>query len=145
MKLTVELVPSTSWAKNVRSEFTTSAWKRITKKAKEAAGYVCEICGKTGRKGRIECHEIWEYDDKTHVQTLTGFIMLCPKCHRVKHLGRTLSVGLAGEALAHLAEVNSLTPREVSDYVESVFAQWMARSRHEWEVNIDYAFTYLGH
>lgn len=44
-KLTIELVPGTSFFNNVRSAVTTSEWNVIKKKCYKKAGYKCEICG----------------------------------------------------------------------------------------------------
>lgn len=34
------------------------------------------------RRVRLECHEVWEYDDDAYVQRLSA---LCSRCHLVKH------------------------------------------------------------
>ena len=61
-KLSVELVPSTSWYSNVRSNVTRRVWDKIRKDVYRNADYQCEVCHKV-RKRRIECHEIWESDE----------------------------------------------------------------------------------
>jgi 5-methylcytosine-specific restriction endonuclease McrA len=86
--LTIELVPKTSWCKNLRNELTQEDWDVLRKEAYRRAGYECEICGGRGEKWPVECHERWEYDDAANVQSLSGLVALCPKCHRVKHIGR---------------------------------------------------------
>lgn len=154
MKLTVELVPATSWGHNVRSEVSSSQWKKIREKCVEDAGEQCEICGANSqrkssgsvfpkRRMRLDCHEIWKYDDLSHTQTLMGFIALCPPCHRVKHLGHTISIGLGDRAFSHLKKVNGLSPNEVLEYVEHVFAQWETRSAHPWTVDISFLEGYV--
>lgn len=144
MKLTVELVPKTSWGHNVRTLVPKASWDLIRKKCYRLAKYVCEICGGQGSRHPVECHEIWHYDDQHYVQTLVGFIALCPLCHRVKHLGRTFSVGLGNTALKQLALVNGITMQEAGLYVEQVFDQWRDRSKHPWKVDISYIDTYVG-
>lgn len=37
------------------------------------------------KKHLLECHEVWEYDEASHVQRLAGFMALCSPCHHVKH------------------------------------------------------------
>lgn len=90
-KLTVEIIPSKSWYNNVRSNVSEKKWDIIRKKCYKEAGYKCEICGDNGlnqgQQHRVECHEIWNYDNKTKIQKLVGFISLCPLCHKVKHFG----------------------------------------------------------
>jgi len=79
-KLTVELVPSTSWYSNVRSEVSKKDWNAIRKRVYREANYVCQICAGRGSKWPVECHEIWAYDDENHIQELAGMQALCPKC-----------------------------------------------------------------
>ena len=61
-KLTIELVPKTSWFTNLRSLVSKEQWDKIRNKVYWKAGYKCEICGSKGPKWPVECHEIWHYD-----------------------------------------------------------------------------------
>lgn len=140
-KLTIELVPSTCWYSNVRSSLPKKEWDRLRKESYAKAGYCCEICGQKGTdqgyKHPVECHEIWEYNDKTKTQTLRGLISLCPRCHQVKHIGRTTILGMQDIALTHMQEVNGWTHKQVVDYLAESFAIHSLRSKHEWTLNID--------
>ena len=142
MKLTVELIPQTSWGHNVRSEVSKAEWDVIRRKCYEAAGYVCEICGGVGKRHPVECHEIWEFDESTRIQTLVGFVALCPQCHRVKHLGRTFSMGFGTQALKHMAHVNGTTIHEAGEYAEAAFNLWQRRSLVPWTVDISFSKKY---
>lgn len=80
IKLTIELVPSTSFYTNVRSILPTKEWDRLRKESYAKANFKCEICKGSGLdqgyKHALECHEIWEYKaDGT--QYLKGLISLC--------------------------------------------------------------------
>ena len=86
MKLNIELVPSTAWYKNLRNQVGSRQWDIIRKKAYSDYNYCCGICKD---KGRLECHEIWEYDDTNKVQLLKGFIALCDS--GVVYSGRLLN------------------------------------------------------
>ncbi len=86
-RLTIELVPKTSWCHNVRALTDELGWDRIRRQVYRQAGYRCEICGGRGPEHPVECHEVWRYDDRTRVQLLVRMIALCPACHQVKHLG----------------------------------------------------------
>jgi hypothetical protein len=134
--LTVELVPSTSWGANLRSELSSSDWNKLRRQAYKLAGYRCEVCGGKGRQHPVECHEIWEYDDDKHVQKLTGLVALCPPCHQVKHFGRTDAIGRGPQALLHLQRVNDWDRHRAANYVMDAFAQWQNRSQHEWTLNL---------
>ncbi len=137
MKLTIELVPKTSWYSNLRSELTKGEWEIIKKKTREKSGSKCEICGGVGPKWPVECHEIWEYDDKDCIQSLKAVQALCPNCHQCKHFGLAEMKGHYNKALKHLAKVNNITLEEAGDYVEASFAIWEERSRKKWNLDID--------
>ncbi len=132
-RLTVELVPRTCWFKNVRSEVTPAQWEKLRKQTLEKAGYRCEVCG---AGGRLQCHEVWEYDDERHVQRLAGLVALCSRCHEVKHIGLAGVWGRGERAMGHLARVNGWSREDAELYVEAVFETWHRRSRHDWILDI---------
>lgn len=76
MKLTIELVPATSWGNNLRSRLPKKSWNAIRKRVYKEADFKCEICGGVGKRHPVECHEVWEYDDVNHIQSLVGFVAL---------------------------------------------------------------------
>ncbi len=110
-KLTIELVPKTAWFSNVRDHVSPSEWLKLSRGIIEEADYHCRICGSQGKKHRVECHEIWSYDDTAKLQKLAGLIALCPACHRVKHIGRTSEVGSVQYSIYHLARCRRLGRR----------------------------------
>ena len=135
-KLRVELVPSTCWLSNVRSLMKRSAWKRLAAEIAEDGGRRCEVCAGRGRQHAVECHEVWLYDDRRGVQVLMRLQALCPMCHRVKHLGRTMNVGYGEQACRWLARVNGWDAATTSRYVDAVFGQWEARSQRAWTLDL---------
>jgi hypothetical protein len=147
LKLTIELVPRTSWMTNVRSKVTRAEWDKIRKKCYAAAKYMCEICGDIGTnqgvRHPVECHEIWHYDDDKRQQVLTGLIALCPHCHKVKHAGLASVNGEMDIVLKQLRSVNSMDDEEAKTYIKESFDTWRQRSEHEWEVDISYLEKYL--
>lgn len=134
-RLTVELVPSTCWWSNVRSQVPPDVWERLRRATASAAGHRCEICGGRGRRHPVECHEVWEYDDARRVQRLVRLTAICPACYEVKHLGLAEMRGRRGAALAHLARVNGWSAADAEAYVEAAFEQWTVRSRHDWTLD----------
>lgn len=142
--LEIELVPSTCWYSNVRSEVSRADWEKCKQYVRERSGNRCEVCGGQGRKWAVECHEIWEYDDDNFTQTLRGLIALCPPCHRVKHIGRTLTVGTVEDleqSIRHLCEVNYWTPEHAEMYINAAFDLWKIRSQYEWSLDISWLDT----
>lgn len=146
-RLTIELVPKSCWYTNVRSNVSQSEWDKIRKECYSRAVNRCEVCGGLGRKmgyrHNVECHEIWHYDDKKHIQRLDGLICLCPPCHKVKHYGFAQMSGNEQLVRRHIKEVNFWTDSKLDDYLEEVFRVWEERSKHEWTLDISYLDTYL--
>jgi len=135
-RLTVELIPATTWYDNLRSRLTPEGWKRLRKECYRKAGYRCEICGGRGPDHPVECHEIWHFDDDRAVQTLVRLIALCPSCHLVKHFGFASVSGRGEEAFAHLLRVNGWTREQGERHVAEAFRQWETRSRRQWKLDI---------
>ena len=150
MKLTVELVPSTSWCSNVRSVVAVSDWDILRKLAYKNNKHTCEICNESGVfqgfNHPVECHEIWNYDDINHIQTLVGLIALCPLCHKAKHLGRTLSVNdeYTDAVLNKFMILNDMSVNEANEYIIEAFKQHKLRSEHSWTVDISFINHLLG-
>jgi hypothetical protein len=147
MKLTCELVPSTCFYTNVRSNVSKEDWDKIRKKSYTLAQNRCEICGDTGYnqgyKWPVECHETWEYDDEKKTQTLKGLISLCPYCHKVKHPGLAGMKGETHIVYDQLCKVNRITEEEAKRYIEECFAVWHERSEHKWELDLSYLENYM--
>ena len=137
LKLKVELVPSTSWYKNLRKHTHKADWDKIRKKAYTDFGDMCGICGK---KGKLNCHEIWEYDDQTHTQKFGGFIALCNMCHYVKHIGLAGILASQGKlnyekVIEHFMKVNNCDRRMFEAHKKRAFEKWHERSQHQWKID----------
>lgn len=136
MKLSIELVPSTCWFSNVRSELSSEQWDFLRKQIYAETKYVCEVCGGKGDKHPVECHEIWKYDDKKLIQKLVGMIALCPTCHMVKHIGLASINGRGEQAVKHFMKVNKKTKKQADQYIKKAFTTWQKRSEHQWVLDI---------
>ena len=134
--LLLELVPSSSWGANLRSELPKKEWDRLRKSVYARSEGRCEVCGGSGSLHPVEAHERWSYDDGTRVQKLLGIEALCPRCHECRHLGRAINVGNGRRALAHLRKVNGWTKKEVDSHVEKAFETWERRSRESWTLDL---------
>ena len=144
-KLTCELVPRTCFYSNVRSVLPTSVWDKLRKESYAKAKFKCEICKGSGLdqgyKHALECHEIWDYDDLNHVQTLTGLISLCPTCHQVKHIGRSIAIGKQDVCFQQLAKVNKWTQKEIEEHISSSFQLHKERSKYQWSLDLSLLTT----
>jgi hypothetical protein len=136
IRLSIELVPSSSWYNNVRSAVPSKQWDIIRKKVYKKADHKCEICGGVGSKWPVECHEVWNYDDESSTQTLVRMIALCPNCHKAKHLGRTLLTRDSERIIEHIMKVNDFSEDELMKFVEEAFALFEERSLKDWIVDI---------
>jgi hypothetical protein len=139
-KLTIELIPKTCHYSNVRTCLTTTQWDKIRKISYEKANHVCEICGDTGKNQgfnhNVECHEIWEYDEYNMVQRLIGLISLCPRCHMVKHIGRSIAIGSEEICYKQLAKVNKWTQTQIKTHITESFDKHRILSKFKWELDI---------
>ncbi len=138
LKLTIELVPESSWYNNMRKVLPQSEWDKIRQRAYAEYGHRCGICG---YEGRLNCHEIWEYDDQQHNQKLAGFIALCDLCHHVKHIGLAGILAKRGEldfdkVIQHFLRVNNCDEKTFQQHYEEAFEQWRERSKHQWNVDL---------
>ena len=133
-KLNFQLVPDGCWGENLRSALPKEVWDRLRRAAYARAGGKCSICG---RPGRLEAHEVWEYDDEKHIQSLQNIIAVCPACHAVIHIGRTSMLGREPEAQAHFMKVNGCTQSEYHAALGEANRVHAERSRHEWLTRID--------
>lgn len=139
-KLTIELIPKTCFGSNVRSLFKPKYWDILRKASYEKAGHVCEICSENGKdqgyRHNVECHEIWTYNDITRTQKLDGLISLCPKCHQVKHFGRTSAIGKQAEAFKHLEKVNNWNHHDCVNHAAESMTEWLERSKYKWYIDL---------
>jgi len=137
-KLTVELVPAPSWYNNLRRCISEKDWNKIREKTFNEYKYACSICG---AKGKLNCHEEWEYNDKNYVQKLIGFVALCNMCHSVKHIGLTKILAVQGKldfkkVVKHFMKINNCSRRTFEKHVKIVFEEWHRRSQYQWKVDL---------
>jgi hypothetical protein len=140
LKLTIELIPKTSWYNNVRSHVSKQIWDIIRKKCYELAKHKCEICNSIGG---IECHEIWKYDDFKHTQTLIGFVSLCSSCHKVKHPGLAKLRGEGKLVEDQLMNINNWSRNQAIEYLINSFNTWEIRSQYQWTIDISFINNYI--
>ena len=136
MRLTIELVPTTCWYSNVRSNVFPDTWDRLQRTTFAAAYFRCEVCGGRGSNHPVDCHEVWHYDDHKLIQRLERLEALCPKCHQVKHIGLAVTEGRSKEVIAWLAHINGITPAQALSYVHYVMSIHKIRSQFQWELDL---------
>jgi len=136
--LTIELIPETAWNENLRKYLPTWEWDRIRKGVYQRNGYRCEICN---APGKLNCHEVWSYDDELSIQKLAGFLALCNKCHGVKHFGFMEVLSRQGkvdldEVVEHFLEVNQVGYKEFRKHLSEQTRIWRQRSEVSWSLDM---------
>ncbi len=132
----IELVPSTCWFSNVRSNVRPATWGRIRADVAGRSNWLCSICRRAGARHAVECHEVWSYNETARVQVLSDLAALCPDCHLVKHFGYALSQGRGRQALAWLCELNDWTPAMATAHVQAAMAVQHHRSQFHWTLDL---------
>lgn len=147
MKLSIEMVPKSTWNCNLRSILKKKQWDIIRKYCYGKAGYHCEICGK---ETKLHCHEVWKYEqiNGKNIQRLDGLVALCGDCHLCKHFGFALVMHHNGEisinkVLGHLMDINEIAEDECRKILNDEIDLWAKRSEMEWELNTDYINHYI--
>jgi hypothetical protein len=150
LKLKPAFVPVPLWKRSVCNVLGVKRkpWRTLRQEVIDAAASMCEYCGESYEKGMI-CHEVWEYDDQSHIATLNAFVLACRDCNFVLHAGLALEVGFRQEAtgkgstaergnqaVSHLSKVNSISESEAQRILTLAFRQHSERSRHRWEIRI---------
>ena len=147
MKLEIELIPKTSFFKNVRALVSKEEWNFIKNQVYKRADFKCEICKAKGQSQgfshSVECHEIWTYNEETLIQNLEGLIALCPLCHKVKHSGLTMKTDGIDLILDHLKLINQMNEKDAYSFLIDAFALWKHRNNFQWKLNTNYINKYL--
>jgi hypothetical protein len=134
--LEIELVPKPLWFQSLRSVISKADWDKIRHETYFTNGNKCGVCK---ANGKLECHELWQYDDIKHIQKLMGTIALCNLCHHVKHIG--LAGILADEGkldydaiVRHFMKINNCTEVDFDRHYDQAFDLWEKRSKHKWTI-----------
>lgn len=144
MNLSIELVPRTCWFSNLRSELPAHSWRALSSLVIKRVGRGCQTPGCTNTPGMLRgygtahCHERWRYDDGEWEQVLEGLVVLCWRCHEVKHFGYAVATGNGDRAFRWFCRRNHLSPEEASEILQREFAVWAIRSRHAWTLDISW-------
>jgi len=137
--LYVDLIPSTCWYTNVRSNIDSVDWERLKEMCRQRARYCCEICGATSdysQQQYLECHERYLFDKNTKMQKIIRFMCICSMCHKVSHFGLSQVQGKSEEALQHLMKVNRWDKYRARKHVDKRFQLWEMKSDMDWVLDL---------
>lgn len=134
-RLKIEMIPHTSWGQSLANKLPAPAWDKIRQHYYEKAGWRCEICGT--KKHGLHADEMWYFDNSSFTQLLIGIQAICRRCHNVRHIGRSMSLGLKESCVKHLRRVNRISKKEAYAYIDYSFQVVRKRSNYAWYVKID--------
>lgn len=141
--LCVDLVPKTAWFSNLRSELTADEWTLVKRATFGPARYRCQACGGKGDQHPVECHERWDYDERTSVQTLLGTVALCPACHEATHFGLARVRGRDHMAKRHLMTVNGWSDAQLHSHIRESMEAWKRRSERTWTLDARWLLSFV--
>lgn len=138
MKLEIDLVPLTAWGKSLRTKMGRTKWDKLRKKVLADQGNVCAVCGSSEK---LQCHEVWTFNEETGVQSLQGFQAACSLCHLASHFGLAKNLADQGHVnldnvIAHFLKVNGITKAQFEKHKDESFALWRKRSKREWQLDL---------
>jgi hypothetical protein len=138
MRLEIEIVPKSSHYQNMRKVLSKDAWDLLRRSIYRKYNYRCGVCN---AKGRMNCHEIWEYDDTRGVQTLKGYEALCDMCHHVRHIGYASVLASQGKldyekVVQHFCKVNKCKREKFDEHVNKAYKIGKERSALKWRVDM---------
>jgi len=138
--LVINLVPQTSWGRNMRAMMTKDEWKAfVREKIYALTGSVCLVCGGRGSNWPVEADEVWRYDDDRLIQHLHKVVPLCPSCHEVRTCGLATANGREYEVTKHLAWVERIPVKQAQNRINRAMAKWQKRSQKSWSINLSAA------
>lgn len=132
--LYIDMIPKTSYFKNVRSIFSDSDWNLIRHHIYERASHKCECCG-IKRFKYLEAHERWIYDYETNTQKLIRIIALCRMCHNSTHYGHSKQTKEMAKIHEHLKKVKKINDEELINHINDAYKQWEERNKIKWVID----------
>lgn len=135
-KLYIDMIPKTTYFKNVRSLFNDSDWNLIRHHIYERVNYKCECCGKKKMK-YLDAHERWEFNEETQTQKLVRIIALCKLCHSATHYGHSKRTKNIEKINNHIKKINNYNDEELKEHINNSYALWKERNKIKW--NLDFS------
>jgi len=135
-KLYIDMIPKTTYFKNVRSLFNDSDWNLIRHHIYERVNYKCECCGKKKMK-YLDAHERWEFNEETQTQKLVRIIALCKLCHAATHYGHSKRTKNIEKINNHIKKINNYNDEELQEHINNSYALWKERNKIKW--NLDFS------
>jgi len=133
-ELYIDMIPKTSYFKNVRSLFNESDWNLIRHHIYNRSYYRCECCGIKKFK-YLDAHERWIYDYETKKQKLIRIIALCRLCHQATHFGHSKKTKNIEKIREHIKKVRGITEEELELHIKQAYDIWRERNKINWIID----------
>ena len=121
LKLQIEPRPASTWGITLANLLPRREWDEVRHRSYKEANYQCEICENADDK--LNCHEVWGFDDRKKIQKLLTILCLCVLCHDVKHFGRSSQVydkKYQEKLIKHWCKVNSKTKMDFQKHLAEI-------------------------
>jgi hypothetical protein len=135
-KLYIDMIPKTTYFKNVRSIFNDCDWNLIRHHIYERVNNRCECCGRK-RSKYLDAHERWEFNEDTQTQKLVRIIALCKLCHSATHYGHSKRRKNIDNINNHIKKINNFTDEELETHIKTAYEIWNKRNTIKW--NLDFS------
>ncbi len=133
--LYIDMIPKTSYFKNVRNCFSNSDWDIIRNHIYNRVGNRCECCG-AKRSKYLEAHERWIYDYETKTQKLIRIIALCKLCHQATHYGHSKVTKDITKINEHIKKVRKINDEELNKHIKEAYEIWKERNEIKWNIDL---------
>lgn len=134
--LYIDMIPKTTYFKNVRSLFSENDWNLIRHHIYSRCDYRCECCNKKKNK-YLEAHERWVFDETTQTQKLIRIIALCKLCHSATHYGHSKRSKNIDRINNHIKKINNYNDEELKNHIKESYDLWKNRNKIKW--NLDFS------
>ena len=133
-ELFIDMIPKTSYFKNVRTIFNSADWNLIRHHIYKRVNNRCECCG-CKRSKFLDAHERWSYNYETGIQKLERIIALCKLCHASTHYGhskKNKNINIINE---HLKKIKNINDNELQNHIKESRDLWKERNKIKWTLD----------
>jgi len=134
-ELYIDMIPKTSYFKNVRSCFSINDWDIIRNHIYNRTNNKCECCG-AKRSKYLEAHERWIYNFETKTQKLIRIIALCKLCHQATHYGHSKMTKNILKINDHLKKIKKINDEELELHIKEAYDIWKERNKINWTIDL---------
>jgi len=134
-ELYIDMIPKTSYFKNVRYCFSNNDWDIIRNHIYNRVNNRCECCG-VKRSKFLEAHERWQYDYETNTQKLIRIIALCKLCQQATHYGHSKMKKDITKINEHIKKVKKINDEELKEHIKDAYDIWKERNKVEWKIDL---------